>query len=100
MCANFVGNTLTLSRIRVNKVVVVVDVSEVIKIYTLYDITSPRPRKTTLEFFGNFGRIEKLFCTPDQSLNSKIMNQCTTDFNFLEKKGAKISFHWQFKERH
>ena len=52
--------------------------------YTPYDVTSPRPRKTTIAFFGNFGGIEKLFCAPDQSLNSKIMNQYNIDFNFLE----------------
>ena len=57
---------------------------DVIKIYTPYDITSPRPRKTTIAFFANFGGIEKLFCEPEQSLNSKIMNQCNIDFNFLE----------------
>ena len=37
-----------------------------------------------IAFFANFGGIEKLFCVPEQSLNSKIMeimNQCN---NFLE----------------
>ena len=48
MSANFVGNTLTRS--------------EAIEIYTPYDVTSPRPRKTTIAFFANFGGIEKLFC--------------------------------------
>ena len=37
-----------------------------------------------IEFFANFGGIEKLFCAPDQSLNPKIMNQCNIDFSFLE----------------
>ena len=32
----------------------------------------------------------------DQSLNSKIMNQCDIDFSGI-KKGAKISFHRHFK---
>ena len=41
------------------------------------------PYATTIAFFANFGGIEKLFCAPDQSLNSKIMNQCNLDFNFL-----------------
>ena len=67
---NFVGNTLTQS--------------EAIETYTPYDITSSRPWKTTIAFFANFGGIEKLFCAPDQSLNSKIMNQGHIDFNFLE----------------
>ena len=68
--ANFVGNTLTQS--------------EAIETYTPYDVTSSRPRKTTIAFFANFGGIEKLFCVLDQSLNLKIMNQCNIDFNFLE----------------
>ena len=72
MSANFVGNTLTQS--------------EAIETYTPYDVTSSRPRKTKIALFANFGGIEKLFCTPDQSLNSKIMNQCNIDFNFLEQK--------------
>ena len=76
MSANFVGNTLTQS--------------EAIETYTPYDVTSSGPRKTTIAFFANFGGIENLFCAPDQSLNSKIVNQCKIDFNFLE---AKISFH-------
>ena len=83
MSANFVGNTLTQS--------------EAIETYTPYDITSSRPWKTTMAFFANFGGIEKLFCVPDQSLNSKIMNQCNIDF-FGIKKGAKISFHRHFKK--
>ena len=70
MSANFVGNTLTQS--------------EAIETYRPYDVTSSRPRKTTIAFFANFGGIEKLFCVPEQSLNSKIMNQCNVDFNFLE----------------
>ena len=68
--ANFEGNTLTQS--------------EATKTYTPYDVTSSRPRKTTIAFFANFGGIEKLFCVPDQSLNLKVMNQCNIDFNFLE----------------
>ena len=68
--ANFIGNTLTQS--------------EATETYTPYDVTSSRPRKTTIALFANFGGIEKLFCAPDQSLNSKIMNQCNIDFNFLQ----------------
>ena len=68
--ANFVGKTLTQS--------------EAIETYTPYDVTSSRPQKMTIAYFANFGGIEKLFCTSDQSLNSKIMNQCNIDFNFLE----------------
>ena len=68
--ANIIGNTLTRS--------------EAIEIYTPYDITSSWPRKMTIAFFANFGGIEKLFCAPEQSLNSKIMNQCNIYFNFLE----------------
>ena len=70
MSANFVGNTLTQS--------------EAIEIYTPYDVTSSRPRKRIIAFFANFGGIEKLFCAPDKSLDSKIMNKCNIDFNFLE----------------
>ena len=70
MSANFVGNTLTQS--------------EAIEAYTPYDATSSRPRKTTIASFANFGRREKLFCAPDQSLNSKIMNLCNIDLNSLE----------------
>ena len=68
--ANFIGNPLTQS--------------EATETYTPYDVTSSRPRKTTIALFANFGGIEKLFCAPDQSLNSKIMNQCNIDFNFLQ----------------
>ena len=58
-------------------------------LYRRYDITSSRPRKTTIAFFYNFGEIEKLFCASDvQSLNSKIMNQSNINFNFLEEKGG------------
>ena len=53
--ANFVRHILTQS--------------DVIKIYTPYDITSPRPPTTTIAFFGE---IKKLFCLVEQSLNSKI----------------------------
>ena len=67
---NFVGNTLTQN--------------EAIETYTYYDVTSSRPRKTKIAFFSNFRGIEKLFCAPEQSLNSKIMNQCNIDFSFLE----------------
>ena len=67
---NFVGNTLTHS--------------EAIETYTPYDVTSSTPRKTKIAFFANIGGIEKLFCAPEQSLNSKIMDQCNIDFNFLE----------------
>ena len=79
MSGNFVGNTLTQS--------------EAIETYTPYDVTSSRPRKTKIAFFANFGGIEKLFCAPEQSLNSKIMNQCNMDFNFLEQKREQ-KFHF------
>ena len=68
------GNTLTQS--------------EAIETYTPYDVTSFRPRKTTIAFFANFGGIEKLFCSADQSLNSKIMNQCNIVLIFWNKKGS------------
>ena len=77
MGANFVGNILTQSG--------------AIKIKTPYDVNSSRPWK--IAFFSNFGGIEKLFFAPDQSLNSKIMNQCNIDFDFLEKKRA-LKFHF------
>ena len=84
MCGNLVGNTLTQS--------------EAIETYTPYDVTSSRPQKTKIAFFANFGGIEKLFCVPDQSLNSKIMDQCNIDLYFPGiKKGAKVSFHRHFK---
>ena len=70
MSGNFVVNTLTQS--------------EAMETYTTYDVTSSRPRKTTIASFANFGGIEKLFYVPEQSLNSKIMNQCNIDFNFVE----------------
>ena len=76
MSGNFVGIRLTQS--------------EAIETYTPYDVTSSRPWKRKIAFFANFGGIVKLFCMPEQSLNSKIMNQCNIDFNFLEqKKGQK-----------
>ena len=51
-----------------------------------------------LHFLVNFKGIEKLFYAPDQSLNSKIINQCNIDF-FSIKKDAKISFHRHFKNK-
>ena len=77
MSVNFVGNILTQS--------------EAIETYTPYVVTSSRPRKMTIAVFANFGGMEKLFCMPDQSLNSKIMNQCNIDFNFLVR-GLKFHF--------
>ena len=68
---NFVENTLTQS--------------EAIETYTPYDVTSSRPRKTKIALFANFGGIEKLFCAPEQSLNSKIMNQCNIDFKVFKQ---------------
>ena len=85
MSANFVRNTLTQS--------------EAIETYTPYDVTSSRPRKTKIAVFANFGGIEKLFCAPDQSLNSKIVNRCNVhrlQFSGI-KNGGKISFHRHFK---
>ena len=85
MSANFVGNTLTQR--------------EAIETYTPYDVTSSRPRKTIIAFFANFGGIEKLFCAPEQSLNSKIMPESVQhilQFSGI-KRGAKISFHRHFK---
>ena len=79
MSANFVGNTLTQS--------------EAIETYTPYDVTSSRPRKTTIALFANFGRMEKLFCAPDQSLNSKIIYQCNIGFK-KKKKKRELSFHF------
>ena len=85
MSANFVGNTLTQS--------------EANETYTPYDVTSSRPRKTKIAFFANFGGIEKLFCAPEQSMNSKIMNQSNIDFNFLEqKRGLKFHFIGTLRE--
>ena len=51
-----------------------------------------------LPFLVTFKGIEKLFYAPDQSLNSKIINQCNMDF-FSIKKGAKISFQRHFKDK-
>ena len=48
----------------------------------------PGLEKRKLHFFANL-----LLCAPDQSLNSKIINQCNIDFNFLEeKRGPKCHF--------
>ena len=86
MSANFVGNILAQS--------------EAIETYTPYDVTSSRPRKTTTAFFANFGGIEKLFCGPDQSLNSKNIESVQPRLKFCGiEKGPKISFHRHFKER-
>ena len=68
MSTNFVGNTLTQS--------------EAIETYTPYDVTSSRPRKMKIAFFANFGGTEKLFCALEQSLNSKIMDQCKRGLKF------------------
>ena len=77
MIVNFVGNTVTQS--------------EAIETYTPYDVTSCRPRKTKIAFFANFGGIEKLFCAPEQSLNSKIMNQ-GQKFHFIGTLSTTSSF--------
>ena len=73
--------------------------SDEIKNYSPYDVTSSRPRKTTNAFFVNFGGIEKLFCTLDQSLNFESCDsmQHRRQFSGI-KKGAKISFHRHFNE--
>ena len=82
MSTNFVGNTLSQS--------------EAIETYTPYDVTSSRPRKTKIAFFANIGGTEKLFCAPEQSLNSESV-QHGLQFSGI-KKGAKISFHRHFKQ--
>ena len=83
MSTNFVGNTLTQS--------------EAIETYTPYDVTSSRPRKTTTAFFANFRGRERLFCAPDQTLNSKNYESVRHGLQFSGiKKGAKISFHRHF----
>ena len=85
MSANFVGNTLTQS--------------EAIETYTPYDVTSSRPRKTKIDFFANFGGIEKLFCTPDPpELKFENYESVQHRLQFSgTKKVAKISFHRHFK---
>ena len=72
MSANFVGKYTAPKQ------------SEAIEIYTPYDVTSSRSRKTTIASFANFGGIEKLFCAPDQ---------CNIDFNFLKSK-RELKFHF------
>ena len=86
MSADFVGNTLTRS--------------ESIELYTPYDVTSRRPRKTTVAFFDNFGGIEKLFCAPDLELKFENYESVQHRLQFTGiKRGAKISFHRHFKNR-
>ena len=41
-----------------------------------------------IAFFANIGKIEKLVCVLDQSLNSKIMNEYNIDLFFWNKKGG------------
>ena len=83
MSANFVGNTLTQS--------------EAIGTYTPYDVTSSRPRKTTVSFFGNFGGIKKitLRAVPELKFENYESVQHRLQFSGI-KKGGKISFHRHF----
>ena len=80
MSADIIGNTLTQS--------------EAIKIYTPYDVTSSRPRKTKIAFFANFRGIKTLFCAPGKSLNYESV-QHRLQLSGI-KMGAKISFHRHF----
>ena len=80
MSANFVGNTLTQS--------------EAIEIYTPYDITSSRPRKTKIAFFWRDKKII-LHAGPELKFKNYESVQHRLQFSGI-KKGANISFHGHF----
>ena len=83
MSTIFVGNILTQS--------------EAIKTYTLYEVTSSRPRKTTIAFFANFGRTKIILSAgPELKFENYETVQHGLQFSGI-KKGAKISFHRHFK---
>ena len=85
--ANFVGNTLTQS--------------EAIETYTPYNVTSSRPRKTTIAFFASFGGIEKIILRAEPELKCENYESVQYRLQFSGiKKGAKISFHRHFKGAH
>ena len=75
MSADFVGNTVTRS--------------ESIELYTPYDVTSPRPRKTIIAFFANF---EVLRAGTELKFENYESEQHRLQFTGI-KKGAKIAFH-------
>ena len=72
--------------------------SDAIKIYPPYDISSCRPQKTTNYYIFClfvFGGIEKLFCTLDQSLKLKNYASVSTTIRLQFsgiKNGGKFSF--------
>ena len=79
MSTNFVGNTLTQS--------------QAIETYTPYDVTSSRPRKTTIAFFANLrDRKIILHAGPELKFENYESVQHGLKFSGI-KKGAKISFH-------
>ena len=84
MSANFIGNALTQS--------------EAIETYTPYDVTSSRPRKTTIAFFWQRWRDRKitLRAGPELKFENYESVQHRLQFSGI-KKGAKISFHRHFK---
>ena len=84
MSTNFVGNTLTQS--------------EAIETYTPYDVTSSRPRKTTITFFCQLQRDRKIILRagPELKFENYESVQHVLQFSGI-KKGAKISFHRRFK---
>ena len=87
MSANFVGNTLTQS--------------EAFEIYTPYDVTSSRPRKTKIAFFCQLWGDKKiiLHASPELKFENYESVQHRLQFSGI-KKGANISFHGHFNTLH
>ena len=83
MSADFVGNTLTRS--------------ESIELYTPYDVTSPRPRKTIIAFFCQLWKDRKIILRAGTELKFENYESVQRRLQFTGiKKGAKISFHRHF----
>ena len=84
MSANFVGNTLTQS--------------EAIETYTPYDVTSSRPRKTTIAFFCQRWRDRKIILRAGPKLKFKNYESVQHRLQLSGiKKRAKIAFHRHFE---
>ena len=85
MSTNFVGNTRSQS--------------EAIETYTPYDVTSSRPRKTTIACFCQLWRDRKniLHDGPEPKFKNYESVQHGLQFSGI-KKGTKISFHGHFNK--
>jgi len=72
------------------------------RFYTPYDVKCTNLHILTVWTVAHFSlelanfEARKNYCPLTQSLDSQITNQCNIDFNFLGKKGSKISFHRHF----